>query len=157
MRIITISGAHSGVGKTLVAEMLLNALKGWSALKVTVLHSGACPTGRSCGACDYLDNPKFSITGEGDIGLEERGKDTERLKRAGARDVLWLRASPEGLERGLKKAISIFKGAKGLIVESTSALKYIKPNFAIFVKKRDSVLKPSARQIIKKVDLIITV
>lgn len=156
VKIITVSGAHSGVGKTQVAEMLLGKLKDWSALKITLTHrGGACPVHKDCKACGELHSD-FSIIGKKDI-IEAKGKDTQRFKSAGAKEVLWLKAKPEALEKGLKKAISLFKKTKGLIIETNSALKYLKPDLAILVKNKDSVLKPSAKEILGKVDFTITV
>ena len=156
MKIITVSGAHSGVGKTKVAEMLLRKLKGWSALKVTVTHHGnSCPIQRDCGACDELHSD-FAIVSDRKI-IEQKGKDTRRFKEAGAKKVLWLKVHPEGLKQGVKKAITKFRRAKGIIVEGNSILKYLKPDLAIFVKSRNSVLKPSAKEIFNKIDLVITV
>ena len=154
MRIITVSGAHSGVGKTTVAEALLKKLKGWSCLKVTVRHNGGfCPTGRDCGVCDTLSS-KFCIVSDENI-IEEKDKDTQRFKASGAKKVLWLKAKPEGLKQGLKKAIAKFKGAKGLIIEGNSALRYIEPDLAIFLKRKNSLLKDSAWPAIKKADLVL--
>lgn len=155
LKIITISGSHSKVGKTMLAEKLFKRLRGWSGLKVTVAHDGSCPAGRNCGVCGKLDS-EFSIVSDR-TRLNEKGKDTERFKKAGARKVLWLRARPEGLEKGLKKAVSMFKGAKGLIIEGTSVLRYVKPDLAILVKRKGSVLKPSAKEAFNKIDLIVTV
>lgn len=155
MRLITVSGAHSGIGKTAVVERLLKTLKGWSCLKVTVLHDGSCPTGRDCGVCDELAS-KFSIISDKNL-IEQDGKDTKRFKDAGAGKVLWLRSKPRHLKEGLTKAISKLNKARGVIVEGTSALKYLKPDLAIFVRRKGSGLKPSAKEAIKKVDLILTV
>ena len=155
LRIITVSGAHSRAGKTKIAEKLLKILKGWSGLKVTVMHNGICPTGKNCGVCDKLDSEFSIISDKG--RLNEKGKDTQRFRKAGARKVLWLRAKPEGLKKGLKKAVSMFKGAKGLIIEGTSILRHVKPDLAILVKKKNSILKPSAKEIFNKIDLIVTV
>ena len=152
--IITVSGAHSGVGKTKVMEVLLRMLKGWSALKVTVSHrNGLCPVHKDCNTCDELHSD-FSIISRKEI-LETKGKDTQRFKAAGAAKVLWLKSKPEALENGLKKALRLFDETKGLIIESNSALKYIKPDLAIFVKNRNSILKPSAKEILKRVDSVI--
>lgn len=151
---ITVSGAHSGVGKTTVVERLLEELKGWSCLKVTLLHNGSCPTGRDCGACDKMSS-RFSIVSDKKI-TEERGKDTWRFKKAGAKKVLWLKAKPEGLRQGLKQALFKMRRARGIIIEGTSILKYLKPDLAIFVKRDNSLLKDSAKEILKKVDLILT-
>ncbi len=155
MKIITVSGAHSGVGKTRVVEGLLKGLKGWSALKVTVLHNGACPTHRDCGACDAMES-KFSIVDD-EARLGEFGKDTGRFKAAGAKNVLWLRARSDGLRAGLKKAMSGFKDTNGIVIEGTSVLRHIKPDLAILVKNRNSNLKPSAKEALKKVDLVLTI
>ena len=153
--IITVSGAHSAVGKTKVVEILLGLLKGWSALKVTVTHrQGQCPAHKECNVCDELSSD-FSIIRRKDI-IETKGKDTQRFKAAGAKRVLWLKSKPQALENGLRKALGLLDKAKGLIIESNSALKYLKPDLAVFVQNKDSILKPSAREIINKVDLIIT-
>ena len=152
--IITVSGAQSGVGKTKVAEILLRALKGWDALKITVAHrKGECPVRKGCHTCDELDSG-FSIVSNKRI-IESYGKDTARFKQAGAKKVLWLRSSPRALEKGVKQALSLFQGVKGLIIESNSALKYLKPDLAILVKRKDSILKPSARQILERIDLTV--
>jgi len=153
--IITVSGAHSGVGKTKVAEILLRALKGWSALKVTVTHrEGKCPARKNCHTCDELKDD-FLIISDKKI-IEAKGKDTARFKEAGAKKTLWLKCRPRTLGEGLRKVIPLFKKAKGLIIESNSALKHLKPDLAIFIKNKNSILKPSAREIINKIDLVVT-
>lgn len=153
--IITVSGAHSGVGKTKVVEILLRMLKGWSALKITVTHrEGQCPAHKDCHTCDELKDD-FSIISNKKI-IETKGKDTARFKEAGAKKVLWLKCRPQTLRDGLKEVIPLFKKAKGLVIESNSALKHLKPDLAVFVKNKNSVLKPSAREIINKMDLVVT-
>ena len=171
--IITVSGTHSGVGKTGVVEALLRVLKGWSALKVTVSHGeGKCPVRKEndCHTCDELKDD-FSIISNKKI-IETKGKDTARFKEAGAKKVLWLKCRPQALGDGLKEVIPLFKKAKGLVIESNSALKHLKPDLAIFVRNKYSVFpashlrkaagsrlwreKPSAREIINKIDLVVT-
>lgn len=155
MRIITVSGAHSGAGKTAVIEKLLGIFKGWSALKVTLAHrKGKCPARKNCRACDGLDSG-FSIVSAKRI-IEQKGKDTARFKLAGAKKALWLRSSPRALKNGLQEALSLLQGDRGLIIESNSALKYLKPDLAVLVKRKDSVLKPSARRILERIDLTLT-
>lgn len=155
MRTLVIAGAHSGAGKTALVEKLLKALKGWACLKVTVLHRGICPTGKNCGACAGVED-SFCIISDKKI-IAEKSKDTCRFKEAGAKKVLWLKAKPEGLKKGIKEALAQFKGAQGLIIEGTSVLKYLKPDAAIMVRRKGSILKPSARQVLKKVDLVLDV
>lgn len=152
MRIITVSGAYSGVGKTSVVTGLLRELKNWSVLKVTVSHNGSCGKGRNCGVCDSLAG-SFSIITDDKI-IFQKGKDTARFKAQGAKEVIWLQARPRGLKQGLKRAISKFKKTKGLIIEGTSVLKYIKPSLAIFIAGRDKDLRAAARIALKKADIV---
>lgn len=156
MKIITISASHSGLGKTALVEKLLKKLKGWSALKVTVLHKGMCPTGRNCGVCNNLSS-QFLISGENDI-IDEKGKDTQRFKKAGAKQVLWLRTKPGSLKKGLEEAISKFSAkTMGIIVEGTSIIKYLKPDLAIFLNDNKTVLRAVAKLAYTKSDIIINV
>lgn len=131
MKIITVSGERSGVGKTAVAESLLRRLDGWSALKVTAIKDGPCPKKKPCGVCKKQDTP-FSIISAPRI-ISRKGKDTQRMKAAGARKVLWLKAKPSGLKEGLRRALERFNGSKGVIVEGTSVLKYLKPDMGVFI------------------------
>jgi len=145
MRIITVSGTCSGSGKTTFIERLLKRLKGWSCLKVTVAHKGAaCPTGRNCGACDKL-NSDFCIVSDDKI-IDEKGKDTYRFKKAGAKQVFWLKAqTKKGLKQGLKRAIALVDKSPGLIIEGTSIFKYLDPDLAVLMVRRDLPWKKSAR------------
>lgn len=137
MKIITVSGAHSGVGKTTIAEYMLSRLKGWSALKVTVSKDGRCPRKKSCGVCAEIKEPFHIVTDEGIIN--QPGKDTARLKAAGARQVIWLKARSEGLREGLLEALLDFNDCQGVIIEGTSVLKFIKPVLNIHIYKRGKV------------------
>jgi len=141
--IITISGAHSGIGKTTVAEKLLGVLKGWSALKVTVIKKSGCPRSEPCGACED-DKTPFAIVSDPRV-IGQKGKDTGRMKAVGANKVLWLKATPLGLEAGLKAALGKLAGSKGIVVEGTSVLKYLRPDVGIFIdsKRRVRILKCS--------------
>lgn len=134
MKTIVISGEKSGVGKTYFAQQLLRCLPGWSALKVTVRKNGACPHGKNCGICSNIKKP-FQIVKNHTI-INQRGKDTARLKDAGAKKVLWLQARPHGLKRGLEKAFSEFAGCRGLIIEGTSVLKFFTPDLNIHLRSR---------------------
>lgn len=125
MKLIVVSGDGSGVGKTLLAQKLLRLLPGWSAIKVTI-SKGDCPRMRSCGTCEQLKED-FKIVDDEEI-ISEPDKDTSRLKEAGAENVLWLQARPEGLKEGLRKTLERLKGCRGVIVEGTSVLKYLKPD-----------------------------
>ena len=134
MRIIIVSGARSGVGKTRMAQQLLRGFKGWSALKVTVSKENGCPHERSCGVCLEINEP-FQIVKDEKI-INQAGKDTARLKESGAKQVIWLKARPEGLKHGLVKALSEFSGCRGVIIEGTSVLKFIRPDINIHIYEK---------------------
>jgi molybdopterin-guanine dinucleotide biosynthesis protein len=131
MKIITVSGAHSGIGKTTLVENILKGLKNWSALKITVAKDGPCPRKISCGVC-RKQNTAFSIISKIRT-IEQKGKDTQRMKVAGAKEVLWLKARPSGLKDGLGRALKRFKDCEGVVIEGTSVLKYLKPDLGIFI------------------------
>jgi len=132
MKTIVISGSHSGVGKTSLAERLLFTLKEWSALKVTVKKEGkACRIKRNCSICSEIRQPFYIIKDEKIIS--QPGKDTARLKGSGAKQVIWLKAKPEGLKEGLEKALLEFSDCQGVVIEGNSVLKFIKPDMNIHV------------------------
>lgn len=137
VKIITVSGSHSGVGKTFLAGRLLRKLKGWSGLKVTVVKEGPCPRKIACGICQRQEAP-FNIISAPRI-INQKGKDTQRMKLAGAKKVLWLKAKPEGLKIGLKKALERFKNVPGVVIEGTSILKYLKPDLSLFINSKGKI------------------
>ena len=155
MRKIVISGSRSNVGKTLLAEEILQSFQNWSALKVTVKKKSPCPRNKNCGVCGGIKRG-FDIITDKKI-IEQKGTDTARLKKAGAEKVIWLRADLEGLKPGLKKSLSLFKKSKGVIIEGTSVLKFIKPDTIIFLKGKGSKLRSAAREALKKADIVINV
>ncbi len=155
MKTIVISGAHSGIGKTTLAEKILRQLPNWSALKVTMKKGTDCPRHSDCTACGELTGDFDIITDKKVIDLE--GTDTGRLKKAGAKDVVWLRATPEGLKRGLEKAFCHLAGSEGIIIEGTSVLRHIDPGVVIFLKDGAADLREEAREAERKADIIIDV
>lgn len=130
--IITVSGAHSGIGKTFLVEKLLRQLVGWSAIKVTTIKKGPCPKEIACGVCERQEK-SFTIISDAKT-INQKGKDTQRMKQAGAKRVLWLRARPEGLRKGLKEALKNCKGGPGVIIEGTSVLRYVKPDLSLYIE-----------------------
>ena len=82
MQTIVVSGERSGVGKTYTAGKILSYLNGWSALKVTVSKGNGCPHDKGCGICKGVKKP-FYVIKDKDI-INQTGKDTARLKEAGA-------------------------------------------------------------------------
>ena len=134
MKTIVVSGARSGIGKTYLAEQLLRKLSDWSALKVTTSKVSNCPHRRDCGVCAGVRKP-FYIIKDKDI-INQAGKDTSRLKNAGAKEVIWLKTKTAGLKAGLDKALAEFSNCDGVVIEGTSVLKFIKPDLNFHVYKR---------------------
>jgi len=83
------------------------------------------------------------------------GTDTARLKKAGARNVVWLKATEKGLRSGLKAALKKLKGADGVVIEGTSVIKHIKPGCLIFLKGDSRSMRPVARMALRKADIVI--
>jgi hypothetical protein len=133
VKTIVVSGAHSGIGKTRLAEEILGYLPDWSALKVTVKQESGCPRDNSCQVCEEIRD-EFEIITDSKI-IRQKGTDTARLKKAGARRVIWLRANLGGLQRGLNEAFSLLKKAQGIVIEGNSVLKFVKPDIVIFISQ----------------------
>jgi len=154
MKTIVISGSHSSIGKTSVAEDILSSLNGWSGLKVTtVKEKSGCARGSNCTVCSELKND-FDIITDKKI-INKKDTDTARMKSSGAKKVVWLKANTSGLKQGLKEALYCLRGSKGVVIEGTSVLKYIKPHLAIFIAGKDKGLRPAARLALKKADVVL--
>ena len=155
MKIITISGAHKGVGKTALACRILKSLKGFGAIKTTV------------------SKENVSVTSK-EEAIEVPGKDTALLKEAGAEKVVLVSSPRKDLGWALKVALRMVSGCKGVIIEGTGVLDYIKPDVAILIKDapdfigepcfftsfknkaKGKRIKESAKRALKKVDLVIS-
>ena len=137
MKVITVSGAHKGVGKTLLSEILLRSLKGFAAIKVTMtdLHTSVTD-----------DEEEVIIS----------GKDTFRMKRSGAEKVVWVNATEESLQEAMKHALGMVGNPQGLLIEGNSILRYLNPAIAFFVVDNTiEPMKPSRVSALKKADVCI--
>lgn len=154
MQTIVVAGAHSGIGKTLYAEQLLKTLPGWSAIKVTTRKGAGCPRGaKRCGVCGDLKKD-FEITYDKKT-ICQRGTDTARLKKAGARKVIWLKTTEKGLRSGLRQTLKMLKGADGVVIEGTSVVEHIKPGLLVFLKGNSRTMRPTARRALERADIVI--
>ncbi len=156
MDVVIIGGPHSGVGKTLAAEVALRALDGlgYGAIKLTVADgerdpehdhgssalsvahaAGICGRGASCGVCETVSAklPSRLIVSEG--AIHKRGTDTWRLASAGAIAVAWIialrEAAPAAVEAAMQHLQS--KGARGVVIEGTTALDWLTPRASVMV------------------------
>jgi len=153
VKLIGVGGLSSGCGKTAVACLLLKALPGWAAIKVTPCEAErACPHGRDCTACEPPEGEYEIVTDRTSLAAE--GKDTARLLEAGAARVAWVRAIPENLPTALAVALDEFADAPGVIVESTSAMCFLDGLHVLVARADESEVKESARGCLDRVDLV---
>ncbi|MBV8082628.1 MAG: hypothetical protein JO293_02660 [Candidatus Eremiobacteraeota bacterium] len=156
MDVVIVGGPHSGVGKTFAAEIALRALagRGYGAIKLTVADgerdpehdhgssalavagaAGICGRGMSCGVCETVSakTPSRLITAHG--AIHKPGTDTWRLASAGATAVAWIitlrEAAPAAVEEAMAHLAS--RGARGVVIEGTTALDWIDPRVSVMV------------------------
>ncbi len=135
--IVTVSGAQSGIGKTLLAESLLPLLKNFAAIKITIEDFFTAVT------CD-------------DEVIMVPGKDTCRLKRSGAKQVVWVRTPEHNLIESMERACSLLVDCAGVLIEGNSILTYVDPDLAFFIYGGElQALKPSRLYALKKAHVII--
>lgn len=112
---IGIAGAASGVGKTSLAEKLLGRFRGFGAIKYskTALYTSV------------VEDPEI---------IEQEGKDTARLLKAGAEKVVLVK-SPGGddLAQALSYAADRLSHLRGILIEGNSAVELLKPDIVIFI------------------------
>jgi len=132
MKVVVVAGAASGVGKTTVACGLLRNLPGWAAIKVTRCRPGRpCPHRAGCDVCSTLDEP-YRLAEMTDAN-DAKGKDTWRMRRAGASRVAWLIARPGALEEGFNAALRGLSAAPGVVVEGNSAAALPGVDFVVMI------------------------
>jgi len=136
-KIITVSGSHSGIGKTLLAEYLLSLLQDFAAIKVSIE--------------DF-----FTAVSCDDATIMVPGKDTFRLKSSGAKQVIWVRSPEHTLMESMEQASSLLLDCAGVLIEGNSILAYINPDIAFFVYGGElQTLKPSRLYALQKARVII--
>ena len=146
--LIVIAGTASNTGKTTLLCDLLRELspdQPWEAIKLTRGHYRSC--GKDPHACcvSHLlgEQPVVRSGREETYGL---GKDTGRYWDVGASNVHWVITTDSQVEQGIRMALSQVK-SDGVLIEGTSLLKFIKPDFAVLAAGADAAkVKPSARR-----------
>ncbi|GBE04678.1 MAG TPA: hypothetical protein ENG95_06715 [Nitrospirae bacterium] len=136
LKIISVAGAHSSVGKTTLCTILLKSLKGFGAIKFTKTPLYA------------------SVTDDISI-LDQKGKDTALFLGSGAQKVLWIQSPYHELGDIIKIALGKMSGLKGVVVEGNSPVDFLNPHLILLIIKPDAEIKPSAVRISKKADIII--
>ena len=134
--IISVTGAHSEVGKTTLCSILLKNLKGFGAIKFT------------------KSSVYTSITDD-HVTIMQKDKDTAVMAESGAEKVVWIQSPVSGLEEALNIAMSRMDGLRGVVVEGNSPVDFLNPHLVIFVIGEDGQIKPSAVRVGGKADIII--
>jgi molybdopterin-guanine dinucleotide biosynthesis protein MobB len=136
-KIISVTGAHSGVGKTTLCSILLEDLEGFGAVKFT----------KTSLYTSVVDDEKT---------LGEPGKDTAMYLEAGAERVVWVQ-SPGGdeLENALHIALAKMSGLKGVIIEGNSPLDFLVPQVVIFIIDGEGQMKSSSEKACRKADIVV--
>ena len=135
-KIVSVTGAHSSVGKTTLCSLLLKNLKGFGAIKFT-------KTSLYASIVDDINK------------LSEKGKDTALFIGSGAERVLWIKSPRHELKDLLSIAISRMADLKGVVIEGNSPVDFLNPHLIIFIVEPDGEIKPSAVEISKKSDIIV--
>lgn len=135
-KIISVTGAHSKVGKTTLCSILLENLKEFGAIKFT-------------------KTPFYSSVIDDPDTIMKKDKDTAVMSESGAEKVVWIKSPGRGLDDALSIAISKMNGLRGVVVEGNSPVDFLKPQLLIFIIGKDGYIKPSARRVIKRADVVI--
>src|SRR5687767_2256357 len=151
MRIVTVSGTCSEVGKTTLVCELLTRLPGWAAIKVTRGHYRSC--GRDPDTCCVSgllgDEPRvFSDRADTDV----TAKDTGRYWAAGAADVRWVVVARGQEAKGIALALVELGDHPGVVIEGNSVVESLDLDLVVMVALCDQMeIKVSARRIIGRV------
>jgi len=155
---LLIGAGERNVGKTELACTLVAkaaALAPVTGVKVTIVErsDGVCPHGNTgCTACSLKEAP-FCVSEE---QAPPPGKDTARLREAGAARVLWLRAREDALAAG---AAALFErvGPGAVCVAESNRLRHVvEPGLFLLVRRRGSAaMKSSAAGVAALADCVV--
>ena len=137
MKVVTVSGAQKGVGKTALAEILLNNLPGFAAIKITM-------------------NDLYTSVSDDEKDIMFPDTDTFRMKKSGAEKVVWVKATDGLLQDAMEQAFGKISNYKGVLIEGNSILEYVNPTLAFFVINGSiDHMKPSRIRALKKADICV--
>ena len=135
-KIISVTGAHSKVGKTTLCSILLKNFKGFGAVKFT-------------------KSPVYTSITDDSATIMRKNKDTAIMAESGAEKVVWIQSPVSGLEDALDIAMNGMEGLRGVVVEGNSPVDFLNPHLVIFVISEHGQIKPSAVRVGRKADIII--
>jgi hypothetical protein len=154
MSIIVIGGHSRSVGKTSVVAGLIAALPefDWTAVKITQYGHGICSANGEACDCATVDRC-WAILEEQDRSGES---DTSRFLVAGARRSLWVRTEQGRLAEAMPALRGKLAGARNVILESNSVLKFLQPDLYLTVLDPATAdFKTSAREFLDRANAVI--
>jgi molybdopterin-guanine dinucleotide biosynthesis protein len=154
MAIVVIGGHSRSVGKTSVVAGLTSALPefDWTAVKITQYGHGVCSTNGEPCDCATPDHA-WAITEERD---RSGGSDTSRFLAAGASRVFWARTEQGRLAEAMPTLRKRLEGARNVIIESNSVLKFLRPDLYLTVLDPATPdFKNSAREFLDRASAVI--
>ncbi len=134
--IISVTGAHSSVGKTSLCSLLLKHLTGFGAVKFT-------------------KTDMFTSVSDDPETISVSGKDTAIMSEAGAERVVWIQSPYKDLKEGLDIALAKMHGLNGVVVEGNSPVDFISPHLIVFIMGPDGQIKESAKYVRNAADIIV--
>ena len=156
-KIISVTGAHSRVGKTTLCSILLNEFKGFGAIKFTKMpeYRAQNTEHRQAEVKKIRSKAADSELIEDLDILNQKGKDTAIFLESGAERVIWIQSPYYELENILKTALGRMADLEGIVIEGNSPVDFLNPHLIIFIIGVDGEIKPSALEVSKKADIII--
>jgi hypothetical protein len=154
MAIVVIGGHSRSVGKTSVVAGLISALREfeWTAVKITQYGHGICSANGEACDCATADH-SWAISEERDPSGES---DTSRFLVAGAAQALWARTEQGRLAEAMPTLRQRLEGARNVIIESNSVLKFLRPDLYLTVlDPATEDFKNSAREFLDRASAVI--
>jgi len=137
-----------------VVAGLISALReyDWTAVKITQYGHGVCSANGAPCDCATADHT-WAITEEKDRGGES---DTSRFLVAGAVRALWVRTEQGRLAEAMPALRQRLEGARQVILESNSVLKFLRPDLYVTVLDPSTEdFKNSAREFLDRAGAVI--
>ncbi len=154
MAIVVIGGHSRSVGKTSVVAGLIAALPefDWTAVKITQYGHGVCSANGEACDCATADH-SWAISEDRDRSGES---DTSRFLVAGAVQALWARTEQGRLAEAMPTLRRRLEGARNVIIESNSVLKFLRPDLYLTVLDPSTAdFKNSAREFLDRASAVI--
>jgi len=152
--IVVIGGHSRSVGKTSVVAGLISALREleWTAVKITQYGHGICSANGEACDCATGDH-SWAISEE----KERTGQsDTSRFLASGAARTFWVRTEQGRLAEAMPALRRRIEGARNVIMESNSVLKFLRPDLYLTVLDPATAdFKTSAREFLDRASAVI--